>query len=111
MVKILIEVIFILLLSATSNVFAEEVGISLDFQNADIHNVLKTLSYTSGVNIVADKDVSGTVTINLENVSWQVALDTILETHGYIYQKWDKIIIIQNRQGKNSKELDKNLVK
>ena len=39
--------------------------VSLDFRDADIQNVLKILSYKSGVNIVAGPEVTGVVTIKL----------------------------------------------
>ena len=38
-------------------------NVTIDFKDADIQNVLRILSYKSGVNIVAGKDVTGIVTI------------------------------------------------
>ncbi len=68
--------------------------VSLDFQDADIHNVLKVLSYKSGVNIVSGPEVTGAVTIQLTDVPWQKALEVILATHGYGYERNDNIITV-----------------
>ena len=68
--------------------------VSLDFQDADIRNVLKVLSYKSGVNIVAGPEVTGVVTIQLADVPWQKALDVILATYGYGYERKGNIITV-----------------
>jgi type IV pilus assembly protein PilQ len=62
--------------------------ISLDFKDADIVNLLRILAAESGRNIVAGEDVKGKVSISLQNVSWELALDTILEARGL--QKTEK---------------------
>ncbi|MEA3222404.1 MAG: type IV pilus secretin PilQ [Thermodesulfobacteriota bacterium] len=54
--------------------------ISLDFQNADIHNVLRIIADVSGLNIVTSDDVKGTITIRLKDVPWDQALDVIMES-------------------------------
>src|SRR5476649_1879596 len=68
--------------------------VSLDFQDADIRNVLKVLAFKSGVNIVAAPDVTGVVNIQLKNVPWQKALDVILSTYGYGFDRKDNIITV-----------------
>lgn len=57
--------------------------ITLDMKDADIVNVLRLLSDVSGENIVAGDEVSGSISIKLNNVPWDRALDTILSTKGY----------------------------
>ena len=52
--------------------------ISLEMKDADIKDVLRTFSKITGLNIVIDPDVSGSVTVQLENVPWDQALDIIL---------------------------------
>jgi type IV pilus secretin (or competence protein) PilQ len=52
--------------------------ISLDFKDADINNILRLIAEVSNLNIVAGEDVKGTVTIRLQDVPWDQALDTIL---------------------------------
>ncbi len=54
--------------------------ITLDFQNADIHNILRIIADVSGMNIVTSDEVKGTVTIRLKDVPWDQALDVVLES-------------------------------
>ncbi len=61
---------------------AGEKLISLDFKDADVVNLLRILAAESGRNIVAGDDVKGRVSISLKNVTWEQALDTILEVRG-----------------------------
>jgi type IV pilus assembly protein PilQ len=56
--------------------------ITLDFQNADIHNVLRLLAEVSKLNIVAGDDVTGKVTLKLDRVHWDQALDVVLAARG-----------------------------
>ena len=56
--------------------------INVDFQGADIHNVLRFFASVSDINVVAADDVSGQVTVRMEAVPWDLALLTILKTHG-----------------------------
>ena len=68
--------------------------VSIDFRDADIKNVLKVLGYNSGVNIVAGPEVTGLVTIQLKDVPWQRALDVVLSTYGYAYERKGDIISV-----------------
>jgi type IV pilus assembly protein PilQ len=60
--------------------------ISLDFQRADLRAVLRVFSEISGLNIVIDPAVKGTVDVALRDVPWDQALDIILRANklGYI---------------------------
>ena len=71
-----------------------ESNVSLDFRDADIANVLKILSYKSGVNIVVGPEVTGLVTIQLNDVPWKQALEVVLETYGYAYEQKGNIITV-----------------
>jgi type IV pilus assembly protein PilQ len=53
--------------------------ISLDFQDADINNVLRLLADVSGLNIVISDDVKGKMTLKLINVPWDQALNIVLK--------------------------------
>lgn len=55
--------------------------ISFDFLDADLKNVLRVLSEVSKKNIVIAEDVKGKVTIKLDNVSFDEALDAILKNY------------------------------
>ncbi len=69
-------------------------NVTLDFKEADIQNVLKIISYKSGVNIVSTPEVLGNVTIRMVDVPWETALDVILKTYGYSYQKQGNILLV-----------------
>src|SRR5437870_4745791 len=56
--------------------------ISLDFKNADIHDVLRIIADVSSLNIVATDDVKARVTLRLVEVPWDQALDVILQANG-----------------------------
>ncbi|NVM21454.1 MAG: type IV pilus secretin PilQ [Desulfobacterales bacterium] len=53
--------------------------ISLDFQDADIHNIFRILHEVSGKNFVIGADVKGRVTLRLASVPWDQVLDLILK--------------------------------
>ena len=59
--------------------------ISLDFQGADLRAVLRTFAEISGLNIVIDPRVNGTVDVALRDVPWDQALDIILKANGLGY--------------------------
>jgi type IV pilus assembly protein PilQ len=66
--------------------------VSVDFKDADIRQVLRILSLKSGVDIVAGNDVEGLVTIKLTNIPWEQALDIILRTYGFTYDRKGNIV-------------------
>jgi type IV pilus assembly protein PilQ len=67
--------------------------LSMDFKDADVVNLLRILAAESGKNIVAGEDVKGKVSISLRNVTWDQALETILEVKGL--QKIEKGNVIR----------------
>jgi type IV pilus assembly protein PilQ len=73
---------------------AEAQKVTLDFKEADIRNVLKIISYKAGVNIIATPEVIGDVSIRLVEVHWEKALDAILKTYGFAYEKQGNIILV-----------------
>jgi type IV pilus assembly protein PilQ len=56
--------------------------ISLDFQQADISNVLRLIAEVSGLNMVVGEGVKSKVTMKLVSVPWDQALDMILKMNG-----------------------------
>jgi type IV pilus assembly protein PilQ len=60
--------------------------VSLDFQGADLRAVLRTFAEISGLNIVIDPTIQGTVDVALRDVPWDQALDIILRANrlGYV---------------------------
>lgn len=79
--------------------------VTMDFKEADINTVLRVLSLKSSVNIVAGPEVKGTVTVRLENVPWQQALEVVLRTYGYVYERRDNIIRVTTPEKMSQEEL------
>jgi type IV pilus secretin PilQ/predicted competence protein len=69
-------------------------NVTLDFKDADIHNVLKILAQKAGLNVVPTPDVMGTVTVKLTDVPWERALDIILKSNGFGYQRQGNVILV-----------------
>ncbi len=69
-------------------------NVTLDFSDADIRNVLKIISIKSGINIVTTPEVAGNISIRLMGVPWETALDIILKTYGFGYQKQGNTILV-----------------
>lgn len=53
--------------------------ISLKIKDSDLKDVVLYLAEFAGLNVVFDPDVRGTVTVNLQDVPWDQALDIILK--------------------------------
>lgn len=78
---------------ATSN--ADDAGVMLDvldLKNIDILDVLKLISQKSGINIIANQNVTGRVTVFLRNIEVEEALRIIVESYGWAYEKDSGII-------------------
>lgn len=62
--------------------------ISLSLKNADVKDVLRIFHDISKMNIVVHPQAQGTVTVDLENVPWDQAMDIILKNNNldYIYE-------------------------
>ena len=56
--------------------------VSFDFKDADVRDVLRILSDISGFNMVVSNNVEGSVTLKLNNIPWDQALDIVLEDAG-----------------------------
>lgn len=56
--------------------------ISVNFKDVDIKDFFREIHEISGLNIIVDPNVSGTVTLVLDNVPWDQALDIVLKNNG-----------------------------
>jgi type IV pilus assembly protein PilQ len=56
--------------------------INLDLKDSPVHEVLRLFSDVGKVNIVTSDAVTGTVTIKMNNVAWDQALETVLQAKG-----------------------------
>jgi type IV pilus assembly protein PilQ len=71
---------------------AEERLLTMDFNEAEISDVLRILSEEYGLNIIAGGDVSGRITVSFSEVELDDALISILRTNGYDYVREGNII-------------------
>jgi type IV pilus assembly protein PilQ len=68
--------------------------ISLNFQNIQIRAVLQLLADFTGVNIVVSDKVNGNITLRLNDVPWDQALDIILTTQGLDKREVGNVVLI-----------------
>jgi hypothetical protein len=72
--------------------------VEVHVNDASLVEVLKMLSIQSQKNIVASKDVRGTVTANLFDVTVKEALDAILKANGYDYREKGNFIFVYTQK-------------
>ncbi len=68
--------------------------LTLNFQDIDVRAVLQLLADTSGQNIVVSDSVQGSVTLRLQNVPWDQALDIVMRSKGLAMRKRDNVIMV-----------------
>ncbi|MDX1366919.1 AMIN domain-containing protein [Pseudomonas sp.] len=56
--------------------------LSLNFQDIDVRSVLQLIADFTDLNLVASDTVRGNITLRLQNVPWDQALDLVLKTKG-----------------------------
>ncbi|RMH76071.1 MAG: hypothetical protein D6681_21820 [Calditrichaeota bacterium] len=84
--------------------------ISLQFRNANIHDVLKTLAAQGGINIVTSKGVQGTVTVFVDSITVMDAIELVVEMQGLAYYQEHGVVKVvtqeeyQNRFGRPFKD-------
>ncbi len=89
----------------TQQVFKGQL-ISIDFQDADIRQVLRIIAEVSGLNIVVSDKVKGKVTLRLEKVPWDQVLDIILQTYQLgMIKKGNVIRIVPIEQLKKEQQM------
>ncbi len=74
--------------------FSREGMVELHVRGLDLRQVLQMLSTQNRINIVATKEVTGTVTVDLYGVSFTEALDAVLESAGFVYVRKGNFIYV-----------------
>jgi len=72
--------------------------IEIGYIEADIQNVLRTLSAKAGINLILGDEVTGKVTVNLKGVSYEEAMQLIAESKGYAYVKDKNIVKVKSKE-------------
>lgn len=68
------------------------------FQNIQTRTLLQLIADTGGRNIVVSDSVTGSVTLSLTNVPWDMVLDIVLRTKGLDKRVHDNVIIVGQTQ-------------
>lgn len=68
--------------------------LSLNFQNIDVRSVLQLIADFTDLNLVASDTVQGDITLRLQNVPWDQALDLVLKTKGLDKRKIGNVLLI-----------------
>ncbi len=68
--------------------------LSLNFQDIEVRAILQILADFTGLNIVVSDSVKGNLTLRLQNVPWDQALDIILRTKGLAMRQNGNVIFI-----------------
>lgn len=68
--------------------------LSMNFQSIETRAVLQLLGDSSGQNIVVNDSVSGSMTLRLQNVPWDQALDIVLRLKGLDKRRDGNVIIV-----------------
>ena len=58
--------------------------VSLKVVGISLVDFFRTISELSGLNILIDPDVTGSLTLNVEQVPWDQLLDAVLQSHGLV---------------------------
>ncbi len=67
---------------------------SLNFQDVEVRSVLQIIADFTNLNLVASDTVDGRITLRLQNVPWDQALDLILKTKGLDKRKIGNVLMI-----------------
>lgn len=68
--------------------------LSLSFQDIEVRSVLQLVADFTGLNLVASDTVTGRITLRLQNVPWDQALDLILKTKGLDKRQIGNVLLV-----------------
>ncbi|WP_060480804.1 type IV pilus secretin PilQ [Pseudomonas sp. NBRC 111119] len=69
-------------------------ALSLNFQDVEVRAVLQVLADYAGINLVASDAVQGNVTLRLQDVPWDQALDLVLRSKGLGRRKDGNVLLV-----------------
>lgn len=68
--------------------------LSLNFQDIEVRSVLQLIADFTDLNLVASDTVTGKITLRLQNVPWDQALDLILKTKGLDKRQEGNVLMV-----------------
>ena len=72
--------------------------ISLNFQDIEVRAVLQLIADFTELNLVASDSVTGNITLRLQNVPWDQALDLVLKTRGLDSRQIGNVLMVAPAQ-------------
>ncbi|HFD80099.1 MAG TPA: type IV pilus secretin PilQ [Gammaproteobacteria bacterium] len=68
--------------------------LSLNFQDIEVRSVLQLLADFTGINIVVSDTVTGNISLRMQNVPWDQALDIVLQTKGLAKRQTGNVMLV-----------------
>jgi type IV pilus assembly protein PilQ len=81
--------------------------VTFDFSGADLRAVLRTFSEISGLNVVIDPSITGTVDVSLREVPWDQALEIILRANKLGYAIENNVVRIATLKALQEEEAER----
>ncbi|MGE8326635.1 type IV pilus secretin PilQ [Pseudomonas urmiensis] len=110
-------VAMILWIQGASAATYEGEPLSLNFQDVEVRSILQVLADYAGINLVVSDSVTGSITLRLEQVPWDQALDLVLRSKGLARRQEGSVLLVapvaelagQSREAQLGLELDAQL--
>jgi type IV pilus assembly protein PilQ len=78
--------------------------LSLNFQSIEVRSLLQVIADFTNFNVITSDSVSGSVTLRLQDVPWDQALDIILQAKGLGVRKTGNVLWVAPKEEINAKE-------
>jgi type IV pilus assembly protein PilQ len=78
--------------------------LSLNFQSIEVRSLLQVIADFTNFNVITSDSVNGSVTLRLQDVPWDQALDIILQSKGLGMRKTGNVLWIAPKDEINTKE-------
>jgi len=81
--------------------------ISIDFEQAEMKDVLRAFAQFTGLNVMAGEAVKGEVTVRLDNVPWREAFERLLDANGLAMSQQGTVIWVAPASEMNRRERER----
>ena len=72
--------------------------ISLNFQSIEVRAALQLIADVTNLNLVASDSVTGSITLRLQNIPWDQALELVLKTRGLDSRQIGNVLMVAPAQ-------------
>jgi type IV pilus assembly protein PilQ len=79
--------------------------VSLNFQNIEVRSLLTLISDFTGVDMIISDSIKGNISIHLNNIPWEQALNVILKSQGLAKRRVGNVLMVATREEIMSREL------